>query len=116
MTEHEDGERPVVILAPACLSRPTVPYYDLWVVDETIRGEPVTDEQVQAWADEAEQGFPVEQLRKRGRRAVGDGPGEMVAVRMDEALLAQLTARAEREHVSRSDAIRAAVKPWIDAA
>jgi hypothetical protein len=61
-------------------------------------------------------GFPVEQLRKRGQHPVGDGLGEVVAVRMDEALLAQLTARAEREHVSRSEAIRAAVKAWIDAA
>jgi uncharacterized protein (DUF4415 family) len=86
------------------------------VVEETIRGKPVTEEQIQAWADEAEKGFPVKQLRKRGRRPVGDGPGEMIAVRMDEALLAQLTARAEREHVSRSEAIRAAVKAWIDAA
>lgn len=91
-------------------------YYALSVVGETIRGKPVTDEQVQAWADEAEKGYPVEQLQKRGRRPVGDGPGEMVAVRMDEALLAQLTARAEREQVSRSEAIRAAVKAWIDAA
>ena len=81
------------------------------MVGETIRGKPVTEEQIQAWADEAEKGFPVERLRKRGRR-----PVEMVAVRMDEALLAQLTARAEREHVSRSEAIRAAVKAWIDAA
>ena len=90
-------------------------YYALCVVGETIRGKPVTEEQIQAWADEAEKGFPVERLRKRGRRPVGDGPGEMVAVRMDEALLTQLTARAEREHVSRSEAIRAAVKAWIDA-
>jgi hypothetical protein len=88
----------------------------LCVVEETIRGKPVTEEQIQAWADEAEKGFPVGQLRKRGRRPVGDGPGEMIAVRMDEALLAQLTARAERENVSRSEAIRAAVKAWIDAA
>jgi hypothetical protein len=86
------------------------------VVEEKIRGKPVTEEQIQAWADEAEKGFSVDQLRKRGRRPVGDGPGEVIAVRMDEALLAQLTARAEREHVSRSEAIRAAVRTWIDAA
>ena len=61
----------------------------LHVVGTTIRGKPVSEEQIQAWADEAEMGFPVEQLRKRGRRPVGAGPGEMIAVRMDEALLAR---------------------------
>ena len=86
------------------------------MVEETIRGKPVTEEQMQAWADEAEKGFPAVQLRKRGRRSVGDGPGEMIAVRMDKSLLAQLSARAERDHISRSEAIRAAVKAWIDAA
>jgi predicted HicB family RNase H-like nuclease len=85
------------------------------VVEETMRGKPVTEEQIQAWADEAEKGYPAEQLRKRGRRPVGEGPGKMIAVRMDEALLAQLSARAERDHISRSEAIRAAVKAWIDA-
>ena len=83
---------------------------------ETIRGEPVTEAQIQAWADEAERGYSVERLRTGGRPAVGDGPGEVIAVRMDETLLAALTARAERDHVSRSEAIRAAVRAWIDAA
>jgi hypothetical protein len=81
-----------------------------------MNGKPVSEEQIQGWADEAERGYSVEELRKRGRRPLGDGPGEMVAVRMDETLLSQLTARAEREHVSRSEAIRAAVRAWIDAA
>jgi len=81
-----------------------------------MNGKPVSEEQIQAWADEAERGYSVEELRKRGRRPVGDGPGEVVAVRMDETLLSELTARAEREHVARSEAIRAAVKAWIDAA
>jgi hypothetical protein len=81
-----------------------------------LNGEPVSDEQIQVWADEAERGYPVDQLRKRGRRPAGDGPGEVVAVRMDGTLLSELSARAEREHVTRSEAIRAAVRAWIDAA
>ncbi len=81
-----------------------------------MQGRPVTEEQIQAWAAEAERGYSVEQLRKRGRRSVGDGTGEVVAVQMDETLLAKLAARAEREHVTRSEAMRAAVKAWIDAA
>ena len=33
---------------------------------ETIDGVPVTDEMIQAWADEAERGYDVEALRARG--------------------------------------------------
>jgi hypothetical protein len=98
------------------LAAPAIPYYDLRVGSETLNGEPVSDEQIQVWADEAERGYPVDQLRKRGRRPAGDGPGEVVAVRMDGTLLSELSARAEREHVTRSEAIRAAVRAWIDAA
>jgi hypothetical protein len=86
------------------------------MADETIKGVPVTDETVEAWASEAEAGYPVEHLRKRGRKTVGDGPSEVVPVRMDQALLEALTVRAEREHVSRSEAIRTAVRNWINAA
>jgi Ribbon-helix-helix protein, copG family len=81
-----------------------------------MKGEPITEEQIQAWADEAERGYSVERLRRGGRPAVGDSPGEVIAVRMDETLLSALAARAARDHVSRSEAIRAAVRAWIDAA
>ena len=33
---------------------------------ETIDGVPVTDEMIQAWADEAERGYDVEVLRAHG--------------------------------------------------
>ncbi|MET3923824.1 ribbon-helix-helix domain-containing protein [Arthrobacter sp. UYEF20] len=83
---------------------------------EKINGVPVTEEIIQAWSDEAERGYPIEQLRKRGRRPVGEGPGEVVPVRMDASLLRELSARAEHDHLSRSEAIRAAVRAWISAA
>lgn len=80
--------------------------------DEKIDGIPVDDELVQEWADEAEAGYDVQRLRKRGRPTVGDGPGIVVPVRMDATLLEALNARAEQEHVSRSEAIRAAIRAW----
>jgi hypothetical protein len=83
---------------------------------EMVDGVPVSDEVIEAWSKEAEQGYPVGQLRRRGRRPIGDGPGEVIPVRMDATLLNALAARAEREHVSRSEAIRAAVRAWLDAA
>jgi predicted transcriptional regulator len=83
---------------------------------ESIDGQPVTDEQIQAWADEAETGYPVEMLRKRGRKPLGDGPSDVVPVRIDAELLRALAERADREQVSRSEAIRAAIRAWVGAA
>ncbi len=83
---------------------------------ESIKGAPVTGEQVQEWADEAEVGYPVEQLRKRGRQPLGDGPSTVVPVRIDAALLDALGERAKAEQVSRSEAIRAAIRAWVGAA
>ncbi len=77
---------------------------------ETIQGAPVTDDQIEQWAAEAEQGYPPEVLRKRGRKPVGDGPGTVVPVRMDETLLAAISELAAKHHVSRSEAIREAVR------
>ncbi len=86
---------------------------------ETIHGRPVTDEQIQAWADEAEAGYdlPTLQRRGRGRPTVGAGPGKPVTVRLDGPTLAALKARAEAEGLSsESEAIRAAVRAWAHVA
>lgn len=91
-------------------------YYDWDMDQESINGRPVTDEQLTAWADEAEAGYPVVQLRRRGRQPVGEGPSAIVPVRIDSSLLEALTERAEREHVTRSEAIRAAIRAWVGAA
>ena len=90
--------------------------YSKCMSEHLVNGKPVTDEQIQAWADEAEAGYTVEKLRKRGRPTVGDGPGAVVPVRMDAALLMALNARAEKERVSRSEAIREAVRAWTQIA
>ncbi|WP_271036102.1 MULTISPECIES: ribbon-helix-helix domain-containing protein [Rhodococcus] len=86
------------------------------MADETIDGIPVTEEMIEGWADEAEAGYDVAALRKRGRPTIGEGPATVVPVRMDEALLQALNARAEKEHVSRSEAIREAIRAWIQVA
>ncbi|MGU3582026.1 ribbon-helix-helix domain-containing protein [Rhodococcus sp. C26F] len=86
------------------------------MADETIDGTPGTEEMIEGWADEAEAGYDVAALRKRGRPTIGEGPATVVPVRMDEALLQALNARAEKEHVSRSEAIREAIRAWIQVA
>lgn len=83
--------------------------------EHLLHGQPVSDEQIQAWADEAEQGYDPSTLPRprRGRPPVGDGPGVVVPVRLDATTIAALTARAEAEGIAtRSDAIRAAVREW----
>lgn len=80
---------------------------------EKIDGVPVTEEMIEEWSDEAERGYDVARLRKRGRKPVGDGPGQVVPVRIDDALLAVISDRAQRDQVSRSELIRAAIRAYV---
>lgn len=80
---------------------------------ETIKGVPVTDAMIQQWADEAERGYDVEQLRKRGRKPLGDGPARVVPVRLDGTLLHAVDERAEHDHITRSELIRAAIRAYV---
>ena len=80
---------------------------------ESINGVPVTDEMIQEWADEAERGYDVEVLKKRGRRPIGDGAARVVPVRMDDSLVAAVDQRAEKDGTSRSEFIRSAVRAFV---
>ncbi len=89
----------------------------LFVVDETIKGKSVTDDQIRAWQQQAREGLDVEGLSRRGRPRLGKaGESPVIPVRMDAELLEALTKRAERDGVSRSAAIRDAVRAWTHAA
>lgn len=81
------------------------------MANETINGKPVTDEQIAAWATEAEAGYDVAALKKRGRGRPGRGaePSQVVALRLTADEIAMLDARAEREGKSRSEVIREAL-------
>jgi len=80
---------------------------------EKINGVPVNNEQIQAWADEAERGYDVAALRRRGRKPVGDGPARVVPVRLDDTTLAAVDERAAQDHITRSEAIRAAIRAYV---
>jgi hypothetical protein len=79
--------------------------------DETIDGVPVTEEQIAKWASEAEAGYDVAALKKRGRGRPGRGaePSQVVALRLTADELAMIDARAEREGKTRSEVIRDAL-------
>lgn len=70
-----------------------------------------TEEQIEKWADEAEAGYDVGKLKRRGRGRPGRGaePMQVVAVRLTGEEIAALDAIAEREHLTRSEAIRRAL-------
>ncbi|WP_026533772.1 ribbon-helix-helix domain-containing protein [Arthrobacter sp. H14] len=71
----------------------------------------VNDEQIQKWADEAKAGYDVKELKRRGRGRPGRGaePMQVPAVRLTAVEIAALDELAEREHLSRSEAIRRAL-------
>jgi len=78
---------------------------------EKINGTPVTEEQIAAWAAEAEAGYDVQALKKRGRGRPGRGaePSQVVALRLTAEEITALDARAAREGKSRSEVIREAL-------
>ena len=80
----------------------------------TSEGKPITDETIERLADEAEAGYDVTELRRRGgRRPMGSGPAEVVPIRLDPELRAALAARAEAEHTSASEIVREALRAWL---
>ncbi len=78
---------------------------------ETISGVPVTEEQIDSWVQEAEVGYDVEALKRRGRGRPGRGsePSQVIALRLTAKEIADLDARAEREGKTRSEVIRDAL-------
>lgn len=44
---------------------------------------------------------------------MGDGPAKVVPVRLDDDLLRTLDERADHDHVSRSGAIREAIRAYV---
>ena len=109
----QGGEGPVLHACPCRCARWDLPSSRavLFVYDICMREDDVTREHIQQWADEAEAGYDVEELKRRGRGRPGRGaePMQVVAVRLTVDELAALDAVAGRENVSRSEAIRRAL-------
>lgn len=81
-----------------------------------IRGEQVTEEQIDEWVAEAEKGYDIAWLQKRvGRPARSERAARVVPVRLTEGELEAVMARADREHLNRSEAIRQALAEWAAA-
>ena len=84
----------------------------------TASGKVLTDADIEALADEAEQGYDVEALktRRRGRPMLGSAPAEVVPVRLDPALKDAVEARAAAEDMTTSEVIREALRRYLGVA
>jgi Ribbon-helix-helix protein, copG family len=78
-------------------------------------GTPITDEMVEALADEAEAGYDVEEILRRrgGRPTMGSSAASVESVRLDPNLKRDLILRAAEDHISVSEAIRRAVRQYL---
>lgn len=74
-----------------------------------------TEEQLQAWADEAEAGYEDHELIviRRGRPPLGDGPSRVVQVRLDPELYGDLETRIEAEGATASAIMREALRRYL---
>lgn len=74
-----------------------------------------TEEQLQAWADEAEAGYEDHELIviRRGRPPLGDGPSRVVQVRLDPELYSDLETRVESEGATASAIMREALRRYL---
>ena len=83
----------------------------------THKGRPVTSEEIQALADEAEAGTDIGQLKRRpGRPSLGSSAADVFPVRLDPELRAALEQRAETEHTTASDIVRSALRTYLHVA
>jgi uncharacterized protein (DUF4415 family) len=86
----------------------------------TRSGKPITDEEVETLAAEAEAGYDVEALvarrGKRGRPALGSAPASVESVRLDPELRDQLLERAKADGTTTSELIREALRRFLEAA
>ena len=75
----------------------------------------VSEEQIQKWTNEAEAGYDVDELKRRGRGRPGRGaePMQVVAVRLTVEELDALDLAAAKSDMSRSEAIRAALAHFV---
>ena len=71
----------------------------------------ITQDQLDNWVSEAEEGYDPEMLKKRGRGRPGRGaePAQVVAVRLTTDELSALDRLATEKNLTRSELVRKAI-------
>jgi predicted HicB family RNase H-like nuclease len=79
-------------------------------------GTPISEEMIEAMADEAERGYDVDKFKGRGGRPrMGSEVASVESVRLDPELKRDLLLRASDEGVSISELIRKALRQYVAA-
>jgi hypothetical protein len=90
------------------------------IYGHTADGQPITDDVIEALADEAERGYEPGQLQGRrrgpGRPPLGEAAKTVESVRLDPALRAEVAQRAADEGTSVSEVIRKALREYLRSA
>jgi len=89
---------------------------DVTELYRTASGEELTEAEIEALADEAEQGYDLTKARKVtvGRPSLGAaGVSPRVQIRVDPDLAEALKVRAKEEHRSVSEIARAALREYV---
>src|SRR5436309_129661 len=82
----------------------------------TKTGRVLSDADIEVLADEAEEGYDVEDLAKRpGRPLMGSAPALLVPVRLHADLHNAVKALAEAEQTSLSEIVREALRNYLAA-
>lgn len=78
-----------------------------------ISGQPVSEERIDAWVSEAENGYDVDALRRRGRKPRDEDAAKVISIRLSPSEITALDKYAATHGWSRSQAIREALKNAI---
>ena len=82
----------------------------------TASGKAITDELIEQFATEAEEGYDLDKLEiVRGRPLMGSAPARSFPVRLDPELRAALDDRAKRDGRTASEIVRQALRQFFDA-
>ncbi|WP_366105557.1 CopG family transcriptional regulator [uncultured Corynebacterium sp.] len=57
---------------------------------KTINGQPVSEEQIDAWVTEAEIGYDVATLRRRGRKPRDEDAAKVISIRLSPSEISNL--------------------------
>lgn len=83
----------------------------------TSGGKPITDEEIERLATEAEEGYELARLNPRGGRPrMGSEPAEVMPVRLDPVLRQALEERADADSTTLSEIIRRALRRYLHVA
>ena len=114
MTTHAMSLPAVSGMTDRCARKSRHPVQIIFVYVIHMRENQVPEELIEAWVAEAEAGYDAGVLKRRGRGRPGRGaePMQVVSVRLTAEELAALDRIVEREHTSRSKAIRQALATY----